>query len=214
MQLTDWITAISSVVALIISLAAMWQTHKQLELSNKHQLFDRRLDKYILVGELFKLLGSKDVFLEDVDGILIAPGMIGVEFVDCAMLDEMSAAMYDPTEEKNRKAFTKKCEMLEHAATEIKLIWTDKNGEEASGFVMCYKNLLYELYSRNLSDIRMEQMFGSMLSDMEDSLKEERKNRARNEMKYAVRKLKDAYKQMCDHEVIPHLAEQMKLEGK
>ena len=42
-----------SIIAVCLSIIALFQTHKQIKLSNKQQLFDRRLDKYLLFKDLF-----------------------------------------------------------------------------------------------------------------------------------------------------------------
>ena len=37
-----------SLLAVVISMIALWQTHRQIKLSNKQQLFDRRLSDYLI----------------------------------------------------------------------------------------------------------------------------------------------------------------------
>ena len=41
-----------SLFAVVISMIALWQTHRQIKLSNKQQLFDRRLSDYLLLKDL------------------------------------------------------------------------------------------------------------------------------------------------------------------
>ena len=44
-----------SLLAVVISMIALWQTHRQIKLSNKQQLFDRRLSDYLIVKGLLDL---------------------------------------------------------------------------------------------------------------------------------------------------------------
>lgn len=44
MTVSDIINLCLTIVTIIISMVALWQTNKQTKLSNKQQLFDRRLD--------------------------------------------------------------------------------------------------------------------------------------------------------------------------
>lgn len=42
-------------LAVLISIVALWQTNRQIKLSNKQQLFDRRLGNYLIIEGLFIL---------------------------------------------------------------------------------------------------------------------------------------------------------------
>ncbi|MDT2726485.1 hypothetical protein [Lactococcus formosensis] len=66
-KITDIITAIVSIAAVVLSYFAIRQTKKQIELSNKHQLFEKRSQCYL---EGKKLLGMYDNGKELLDRIL------------------------------------------------------------------------------------------------------------------------------------------------
>lgn len=57
-----WLT----LIAIIISIVALFQTSKQTKLSNKQQLFDRRLEKYLLFKDLLVLYkDNRKLFVGD-----------------------------------------------------------------------------------------------------------------------------------------------------
>lgn len=52
------INVLLSIVSLTIALVAIFQTKKQIALSNKQLLFDRRLEKYIIIKDLLLLFAN------------------------------------------------------------------------------------------------------------------------------------------------------------
>ena len=46
---------IFSIITAIIAIIALWQTHKQITISNKHHLFDKRVDTFTTVNSLISL---------------------------------------------------------------------------------------------------------------------------------------------------------------
>ena len=54
-----------SIIAVCLSIIALFQTQKQIKLSNKQQLFDRRIDKYLLFKDLLSLYnGNRHLFVD------------------------------------------------------------------------------------------------------------------------------------------------------
>lgn len=56
-----WLT----LIAVIISIIALWQTHQQIKLSNKQQLFDRKLSRYLEFNIIYHLYEANKIFLKD-----------------------------------------------------------------------------------------------------------------------------------------------------
>ena len=63
MNWSDVISLILSIITIIIALIALLQTKTQLRLSNKQQLFDRRLKNYTLFRDLFLLYKNNHDFM-------------------------------------------------------------------------------------------------------------------------------------------------------
>ena len=50
---------IFSIITATVAIIAIWQTHRQIKISNKHQLFDRRVDRFILIKGLYTPLKTE-----------------------------------------------------------------------------------------------------------------------------------------------------------
>jgi putative flippase GtrA len=55
MNYSEIISISVSVISIIIALIALFQTNRQISLSNKQQLFDRRLSRYLEFNTIYSL---------------------------------------------------------------------------------------------------------------------------------------------------------------
>ena len=141
-----WFSVITATLAII----ALFQTRKQLQLSNRQQLFDRRLDKYILIKDLL-LLYSHNQNLINKDPEICE--MVDFQFsllTNNSTLESMNMAMSTPLVQDVQNVFLIKCEMLEKAATEIELIWKNNSMKLMSQFIRQYKDLLIAMYKQQI----------------------------------------------------------------
>ncbi len=141
-----WFSVITGTLAII----ALFQTRKQLQLSNRQQLFDRRLDKYILIKDLL-LLYSHNQNLINKDPEICE--MVDFQFsllTNNSTLESMNMAMSTPLVQDVQNVFLIKCEMLEKAATEIELIWKNNSMKIMSRFIRQYKDLLTAMYKQQI----------------------------------------------------------------
>lgn len=150
--LCDWQLWLS-VVPIGISLVAIIQTGKQVHLSNKLGLFDKRMAKYLLFRQLTELyLSNKTLLRTTNDGIECVPDYYAGLLTNCANLEGMMKAfdetISNPQEHKN---FLIKLETLKNSANEIRLLWSNKHGRDASRFVEAYAEFLFKLYQQQIT---------------------------------------------------------------
>ena len=139
-----------SITAVCLSIIALFQTQKQIKLSNKQQLFDRRLEKYLLFRDLLALYKRNNQLFVDKDSIC---EMVDFQFsmlTNCSALERMCAAIDKPLHDEDHKIFLKKLEMLEKNAVELELLWNSKAGRTAGYFVKQYKELLMSMYKQQI----------------------------------------------------------------
>ena len=96
MGLSEWIGIGVSAISVIIAIVALWQTHRQIAISNKQQLFDRRLNLYIEVNTLLRLLKDNIPYLTDDSSFYHKNDLIFAWLTNCSELEGMWDAVADP----------------------------------------------------------------------------------------------------------------------
>lgn len=147
------ITAIAAIIALFISC-------KQMALSNKQCLFERRLKAYMLVQGLI------DLCREYLDGILAERNNGPEPSVDSmfanltnnSYLESMANAIEHPLQSPFHQDFLKKREELRKVAMECELIFKGKETLTYSVFVRAYEKTLAVMYRYKMVIDKMEEI--------------------------------------------------------
>lgn len=118
------ITAITAVSAVVLSV-------KQIKLSNKQYLFERRLNVYMIAVGLISLYQENKILIEgkrkdepqyDIDYIFMW-------LTNNTYMETQSAVIAHPLEQPYQKEFLKKCEELHSLAIETRLIFKNPVNE-------------------------------------------------------------------------------------
>lgn len=149
MTTNDIFNLILSIVTIAIAIIALCQTHKQTKLSNKQQLFDRRLNCFIKLTDLYRLVKDNQVLLKE-DDVVRFPEMSFALFTNVSYLEECAGIMKEPLEYKTKKIFLTKCEMILSLAEESKFIWDKKISSSVENFFKCYTAFLRALHRQKI----------------------------------------------------------------
>lgn len=141
-----WITFITAAIAII----ALFQSNYQIKISNKQQLFDRRLEKYLLIKDLLSLYLTNRNLLFDKKDVCKVIDYIFFLLTNCSTLETMCSAISKPLSQEEQKIFLEKCEMLDKTSTEIQLIWNGTESILIGSFVKEYCNLLRSMYKQQV----------------------------------------------------------------
>lgn len=133
----------------IIAIVALWQTQKQTKLSNKQQLFDRRLGQFHLIKELLSLYEQERDFLKD-KCISESVAFHFIFLTNNSRLESMASVMSNPLGKEEKVNFLTKCEQLEKSAIETTLIWKGDFAKDLSEFVTHYVALLKALHKQQI----------------------------------------------------------------
>lgn len=160
------------IVSLIIALVAIFQTKKQIELSNKQHLFDRRLEKYIIIKDLLLLFANNRELIVDKKDLTHCLDFQFALLTNVSYLSDMIFAIKEPLNSDKQNIFLTKCEMLEKYAVEISLLWDNDTGKIFGEFIKTYKEVLFKLYQlqiciSNIDDYNKKQ--NNILELMMDS---------------------------------------------
>ena len=154
---------ILSVVALICSMIALFQTVWQVKNSNKQSLFDRRLNLFLEFNSLYQIYKENKAFLNAaVNG---NEDMIEWQYsflLNCSYLEECCVAFRKPLEDPGHKIFLRKREELRGKSLQAELIFDKAYSLVISEFIKFYEQLLFKIYQfiiavEKRNDITMEE---------------------------------------------------------
>ena len=150
MRFSDYINIGISVISIVIALSALWQTNQQLKLSNNQQLFDRRLNLYLLFTTIVQLYNENKTILISERADSYIDSSLFVWLTNCSDLEDMADAIDKPLHSEEHKKLLVKCEKLENASVEASMIFGDEAGNIASDYIKTYSDFLKALYKQQV----------------------------------------------------------------
>lgn len=150
MNSSEVATIVISTVSTVIAIVALFQTSCQIALSNKQQLFDRRLSRYTEVHTIYSLYAANKLQLKDASTFYHINDLIFSWLTNCADLEEMVLAVDNPLHQKEQKILLTKYEKLKNSAIEISMVFDGNAAEIASEFVSTFADLLKAMYQQQV----------------------------------------------------------------
>ena len=139
-----------SVISIIIALIALFQTNRQISLSNKQQLFDRRLSRYLEFNMIYSLYTANKLQLKDDSTFYHTNDLVFSWLTNCADLEKMVLAVANPLHQNEQKTLLTKYEQLKNDAIEISMVFDGNAAEIAGEFVSSFANLLKAMYQQQV----------------------------------------------------------------
>lgn len=102
------------IITIIATLIALWQTHKQIKISNKQYLFDKRLGKYLFVKVLLELYKDNESYTDDPDDEVIIVDSQFIILTNNNYLKDITCIINDPKNNDFKNNFLVKIEELKH----------------------------------------------------------------------------------------------------
>lgn len=138
-----------SIITIIATLIALWQTHKQIKISNKQYLFDKRLSKYLLAKGLLELYKDNESLIDYTDDPDNEAIIVDYQFINLTnnnYLKDVTCIINEPKNNEFKNNFLVKIEELKQLSNEVRFLFQNKSGLLLSNFIMKYQNVLMELY--------------------------------------------------------------------
>lgn len=210
------INVLLSIVSLTIALAAIFQTKKQIALSNKQLLFDRRLEKYIIIKDLLSLFANNRKHIVNKENLAKCLDFQFSQLINVSYLSDMIFAIKEPLNSDKQNIFLTKCEMLEKYAVEISLLWDNDIGQIFSEFVKTYKELLNKLYQQQtridgLKKHNEEQNDIKYLIDLDSYEKITLENAKEIKLFETIQNIDDIYRRIINENLEQKLIDDLKL---
>ena len=215
-MLKDWnflfsiVTAITAIGALVLSI-------RQMRLSNKQNLFDRRLKAYMLANGLISLCEENYKWLLEKRETepQWANDYIFMLITNNAYMESQTDAINHPLEQPFHKEFLRKREELRNTAMEVELIFKGEVALTYSEFMRAYESVLATMYQYQI-------IIDKMMKENEKQNKKQRKEvefyvKMFHEEKYreslydAREKLKKAYDTVTKDNIKKQMEKQLKL---
>ena len=95
-----------SIVSVGIALVALFQAKRQIALSNKQQLFDRRLSCFLEFNTIYNLYVANKLYLKDDSTFYHTNDLIFSWLTNCSELEEMTLAVSNPLHRKEQTTAT------------------------------------------------------------------------------------------------------------
>lgn len=210
-MLNDW-NFWFSVITALIAIVAIFQTQKQITVSNKQSLFDRRINNYTITMELIQTykgnqglatLGRKNEPLPYVT-------LEFAWFTNNSYLKEIYEVIENPFSQPEQIKFTKKCGDLKEVAAVSKFIFTGEPAEFFNEFVLCYERLLFEMYQYQVWSRKLEEPPEQSGLVFTQAQKISNENRLRKELLEAYDKLNKSYDKIVKNDIIQRIEKQIR----
>lgn len=209
-----------SIISACIALVAIWQTHKQIKLSNKQQLFERRLNSYMFLSDFLGLYKTSRELIEQErqDKPIESIENEFVYLTNSAYLENITYVIREQFFSDLHKRFLLKREEIKKEAKTLLFLFDKKISAPMSDFLLCYEKLLAEMraYQKFLNDVRddsdKEIVIRKMTMEQRLDFFEEKEKR--EPLLNAYRELKEAYAKIEKEKLEEKLADAICLNKK
>lgn len=210
-MLKDWNFWLT-VASLLVAFVAIFQTQKQVRLSNKQQLFQQRLKTYSIIDGLIALFQKHHFLLENEEkNTFLEVNFVFVSLTNNSYLYDITPVLVNPLNNPEHINFLKKLEELKQISKQIKFIFPDSQAIILSSFVWNYQQLLFSLYQYQIMKkdaLDAVERHGEPINII---AKKFRENEQRDELYDVYDKLKESYNQIEDNETIKKIEKTIRL---
>lgn len=213
MSLTDAINIVVSLISIVIALFALYQTKQQIALSNKQQLFDRRLSSYTKFITIYSLYSENKEALNKENAFLYLNEFDYSFLINCSDLEEMIQAISKPLQQNEQKIFLKKIEELKNLALEISMVFDGEDGDILSNFVSTYTNLLMKLYQQRImvNNLKEKKQENGKPICLEDFINQSKENLENIKIQETLSELNRLDKEIIDKSILKEMKNSLRL---
>ena len=207
----SWFSIITALTVII----ALFQTWKQIKVSNKQNLFEKRINVLIKVTGLMKLYEeNRNLMIDDNEKDDSAVLMVDFNFENLTnntYLEDIAICIHKSLEQPYQKQLLTRLEELRNISTSIMYLFPDKQAKVLSDFVFNYQNTLFTIYQYQIlsNNIRNDSIkFKTDAHEIEKQLSEPKH---REKLLLSYKKLEESYKKIITEDIIEEIRKKIKL---
>lgn len=204
-----WCTVMTSVAAFI----ALYLSVRQIQLSNKQQLFDRRLKAYMLANSIISLCKENYMWLSEKREAepQLANDFVFMWLTNNTYMESQAKAIQYPLEQPFHNEFLKKREELRSMAMEFELIFKGNIALLYSNFLKDYEETLAVMYQYQTIIKNMNEENSKHPSTLEELSQMFSEKEYRDSLYDALDKLRESYDAVAQEKVEKKLRKQLVL---
>lgn len=205
-----------AIITALIAIVALLQNHKQIKISNKQYLFDKRLSKYLLAKGLLELYKENESLLDYTDVHDDEAIIVDYQFIILTnnnYLKDVTCIINAPKNDEFKNNFLVKIEELKQLSNEVRFLFQNKNGLLLSNFIMKYQNVLMELYKYQtvLNLMKKDEIPRKNKPTYNELQNEYGELKHRHRLYDAIDDLKKSYHEVVSEKVINKIEKSIKL---
>lgn len=207
----DW-TVLSSCVSAAAAVVALFLSGRQIRLSNKHALFDRRISIWLVTKGLLELYRKSEHNLATRnEGPQFALDQDFTWLTNNTFLCEVGPAANHPLEAEYQKLLLIKLEELKRLALEAGLVFKGSPSEAISGFLHDYQELLFAIYRYQILIVNVKKNVNQFNWSLERSCEEVSEPARREELFAAFDAVAASYGVLNEDKMLATVERQIRL---
>lgn len=205
-----------AIITALIAIIALLQTHKQIKISNKQYLFDKRLSKYLLAKGLLELYKDNESLIDYTDEPDDEAIIVDYQFINLTnnnYLKDVTCIINEPKNNEFKNNFLVKIEELKQLSNEVRFLFPNKSGLLLSNFIMKYQDTLMELYKYQivLDLMKNDEITRKSKPTYNELQKEYGELKHRHRLYDVIDDLKKSYHEVVSKSVINKIEKSIKL---
>lgn len=206
-----WFSIITAGTAII----ALFQTGKQIRISNNQNLFEKRMDILIKVTGLMKLY-EEDGRLNIDDNKKNRSVVLMVDYnfqnlTNNTYLEDITICIHKALEQPYQKQLLTRLEELRNISTTIMYLFPDKQAKALSEFVYNYQKTLFSIYQYQILSNRIKEVSIKSIIDAHEMAKNLNEPNQREVLLESYNRLDESYKKIIDEGIIEKIRKKIKL---
>lgn len=205
------LTTIAECASTFIAIIALVLSVHQIRLSNKQNLFNRRLSIWLTAGGLAELYSEHRNHLEKRAEPQPAMDLIFSWLTNNAYLCDVGSAAAHPLEVKYQKPFLAKLDELNGLAFEAKYAFKGDQAESISRFISDYRQLLFAIYQYQVRMNHVQKYAREYQRTLEEACEKIDESEQRKELYRAYDDISTSFDQLTDVKMTKKIEKQIRL---